>query len=557
MSVNEANPSKLEVLRQCIIDLEAENSKIKAEKAELEARDAEHLKQVMDDNAKLKARIEELEKNNGVTTKLESENAELKARVAKLEEDYRLMQNDNATMVTGPSNNSSPNFNSDTSLPKELIPEVSPASSKSSKEMEIDAFLDSVHKEKVSDEIRQRNREKKLQAQESLPIPPEEERPQVLDSDIQPCNSSTSEVSENVNLGCPISEPVIHNQKRVSGGSRSHKKKGMDEFKHELFNPSLESEISSSINHNNVTEISETARPRKVTYDNIDEASQHLAQLCDKAINAEDRANRANQEEILCWCLYWKDFRDQLDEIIRSNGGKFGEKKARSMLYDTITEQLSILRKKRSQELGLKVRVVSWDSLRKKTQRAEKNYKLFEKVGLDKIKYINSYSANSISELTDAQFQEIIDYGISLEKLSPEADHVTEISETARPEKILPEVNAPSTPQITPARADDNDLTDLKEEDFCGDEVVIASVSSASQSKPTYNRTYFRNKTLDQYPSLYREFSSENFDYYGITDETSCPLCKLDHGDEESIEGRYKTGSYFIKCEQRELEIVA
>ena len=195
MSVNEANPSELEVLRQRIIDLEAENSKIKAEKAELEARDAEHLEQVMDDNAKLKARIEELEKNNGVTTKLESENAELKARVAKLEEDYRLMQNDNATMVTDPSNNSSPNFNSDTSLPKELVPEVSPASSKSSKEMEIDAFLDSVHKEKVSDEIRQRNREKKLQAQESLPIPPEEERLQVLDSNIQPCNSSTSLLS--------------------------------------------------------------------------------------------------------------------------------------------------------------------------------------------------------------------------------------------------------------------------------------------------------------------------------------------------------------------------
>ena len=42
------------------------------------------------------------------------------------------------------------------------------------------------------------------------------------------------------------------------------------------------------------------------------------------------------------------------------------------MLYDTITEQLSILCKKRSQELGLKVRVVSRDSLHKKTQRAEK-----------------------------------------------------------------------------------------------------------------------------------------------------------------------------------------
>ena len=72
-------------------------------------------------------------------------------------------------------------------------------------------------------------------------------------------------------------------------------------------------------------------------------------------------------------------------------------------------------------------------------------------------------------------------------------------------------------------------------------------------NSPTYDRAYFRNKALDQYPNLYREFSSEKFDYYGITDETSCPLCKLDYDDEEGIEGRYEARSYFIKCEQHEL----
>src|SRR6266487_4024331 len=92
-------------------------------------------------------------------------------------------------------------------------------------------------------------------------------------------------------------------------------------------------------------------------------------------------------------------------------------------------------------------------------------------------------------------------------------------------------------------------------------DIFQASVSSASQSKPAYDHSYFCNKILDQYPNLYRECSSENFDYYGITDETSCgdyicPLCKLGHDDEE-IEGEYKAGSYFIKCEQREIEIVA
>ncbi|UZO22331.1 uncharacterized protein OCT59_014695 [Rhizophagus irregularis] len=100
----------------------------------------------------------------------------------------------------------------------------------------------------------------------------------------------------------------------------------------------LESDSPSSINYNNVNEVSETACSEKVTY-SIDEVSQHLAQLCDKAIDAEDRANQANQEEILCWCLYWKDFRDQLNEIIRSNSGKFGEKKVRSMLYDTFAKK--------------------------------------------------------------------------------------------------------------------------------------------------------------------------------------------------------------------------
>jgi len=62
---------------------------------------------------------------------------------------------------------------------------------------------------------------------------------------------------------------------------------------------------------------------------------------------------------------------------------------------------------------------------------------------------------------------------------------------------------------------------------------------------------------LDQYFNLYREFSSENFNYYRITNEKICPLCELEHDEEESLEGRYKAESYFIKCEQRKIEITA
>ena len=100
--------------------------------------------------------------------------------------------------------------------------------------------------------------------------------------------------------------------------------------------------------------------------------------------------------------------------------------------------------------------------------------------------------------------------------------------------------------------------TVLSENDQIKTEVnTSANILSESQSKPTCDRTYFQNKTLDQYPNLYREFSSKNFDYYGITDETSCSLCELGHDDEESLEGKYEAGSYFIKCEQREIEITA
>ena len=127
----------------------------------------------------------------------------------------------------------------------------------------------------------------------------------------------------------------------------------------------------------------------------------------------------------------------QLNGIIGvpKGSGKFSEKKARGLLYDSITKQLNLLRKQRSQETGLQLRDISRDSLRKKTQRAEKVYKFFEIVGLDKIKYIKSYCATSISELTNEQIQEVIDYGISLEQLPLVTDHVTKISETLCPGK--------------------------------------------------------------------------------------------------------------------------
>ncbi|CAB4437155.1 unnamed protein product [Rhizophagus irregularis] len=107
--------------------------------------------------------------------------------------------------------------------------------------------------------------------------------------------------------------------------SKSSKKMEIDAFLDEvhtslgLQGPSSQHRNAILTNASNNDNSFPTARPGKVIHDNIDETSQHLAQLCNKSIDAEDRANRANQEEILCWCLYWKDFRARLDVITRKD----------------------------------------------------------------------------------------------------------------------------------------------------------------------------------------------------------------------------------------------
>ena len=63
--------SELELLRQRISELETKNAKFEAEKAEIEARNVKLLKQVMDENVKRDARVEELElKNTELETRL-------------------------------------------------------------------------------------------------------------------------------------------------------------------------------------------------------------------------------------------------------------------------------------------------------------------------------------------------------------------------------------------------------------------------------------------------------------------------------------------------------
>jgi hypothetical protein len=117
-----------------------------------------------------------------------------------------------------------------------------------------------------------------------------------------------------------------------------------------------------------------------------------LARLFQKACRAETRATKAIQEEISCWYYYGKAYEERVDEIKNARRG-VSDQSARNQVYDDTMEHLP--------------GGFTKDTLRKKTQRAVKIYKLFRRIGVDKIKRVISYSANAISKLTAPQIRTI------------------------------------------------------------------------------------------------------------------------------------------------------
>src|ERR1051325_5523479 len=187
--------SELELSKQRITELEAENVNLRRK---LSVSDAEIAELKRRNNEFLRANKEYNERRDAENAKLRAENVEFRDRLTKVEQNQTLQNaltaNDNS------SNNNSSNFASapsanlvaeptvtqhekpsvdeemDTPLPEEPIPEeltevivstvnisvMDQCDQKSLEDKETDAFLDEEYKKKVSDEIRQRNREKKL-----------------------------------------------------------------------------------------------------------------------------------------------------------------------------------------------------------------------------------------------------------------------------------------------------------------------------------------------------------------------------------------------------------
>ncbi|GES85241.1 hypothetical protein GLOIN_2v1869616 [Rhizophagus clarus] len=470
-----------------------------SERAELKRRIAKTLRMTEEErtrrdaeNVKLRATIE----------KLKSENIEVRDRLTKVEQNQSL--NDNS------SNNSSPSF---IAILKVIMVPTNSAkrlNGKSLKEKDMDSFLLEAHKKIVSSEIKQHNKEKKLLRESAknqvLAVTSVDskltcDKKTVTNGNDQDLKLSLS-IGDNISAPSSIEDNLSYDTKMItytdSEDVPSDEMSGLIVIqpldRNQVTEQTLKHELSRPIS----SVASVKLHDKSILNNTIEGSIQRLAYWIDEAM-------RMGLKEILCLYHYSLEFEKKVKNITAD--GKTKDKTARSMIYKDMLQYLPN---------------VTLGNLQIWTHRAKNILMLFgEKgVGIDRIKLVTC-SASDISRLINTQIQNIIDYVNNKTFTNNDQSHVTSKSHDL----------SPATPQ--------------------------ASVSPISipRTKPTYDRSYFRNKTLDQYPNLYREYSSEDFDYYGITDKTlcgpsrTCPLCKLDHDDEKSIEGRYKTGSYFIKCE--------
>ncbi|CAG8695444.1 9945_t:CDS:2, partial [Acaulospora morrowiae] len=127
-----------------------------------------------------------------------------------------------------------------------------------------------------------------------------------------------------------------------------------------------------------------------------------LAHLFLKVSIEEKNAIQAKQKEISCRYSYGKRFEMGVQELMVKEN--ISEQTARKRLFQDIIKHLS---------------GITLETLRKRTQRSIKLYKLIEKIGVDKIKNIKTFSADSISKFTQPQIQIILDYFSESEKVRP------------------------------------------------------------------------------------------------------------------------------------------
>src|SRR6266496_1246472 len=260
---------------------------------------------------------------------------------------------------------------------------------------------------------------------------------------------------------------------------------------------------------------------------------------------------QAKQKEISCRYSYGKKFEKGVQEIIAKDN--VSDQTARKQLFQDIMKHLS---------------GITLETLRKRTQRAIKIYKLFEKIGIDRIKNIKSYSADSISKFTKPQIQIILDYFsgsgyADTELKKPNSYSVSKNIEKVRPKvpleksqgpvpKKLPDARVSTPPISQTSKTNQTNALEVQEQYL--DSVEVAPIHVSNSSGPVNSpvipyeaRAPYINVALKEYPYLSLYNSDRHNDAYEFKNSGLCPGCGKKH-TEGKVVGRCIKGSYYIKC---------
>ncbi|CAG8840646.1 32119_t:CDS:2 [Gigaspora margarita] len=195
-------------------------------------------------------------------------------------------------------------------------------------------------------------------------------------------------------------------------------------------------------------------------------------------------------------------------------------------------------------------------------------------VGVNNIKYITTYTANTISELTNDKIQEIID---NFSKQVPKESHESPTPEisTGAPRqnyavKILTNVSIPTESQVSdsssskPSQENDQDSELPEAEVNASTEETESRVSDSANSEtevnisnksrppisvlpndPEEKQKHVIKMVLEQFRNLSLKYSIGDNDYFDCL--VPCPLCNKDHKKENirnCIEGEWGSGDY-------------
>ncbi|GBB95533.1 hypothetical protein RclHR1_25560001 [Rhizophagus clarus] len=286
---------------------------------------------------------------------------------------------------------------------------------------------------------------------------------------------------------------------------------------------------------------------------------QNINRLYENACTAENERVKANQAEILCWRNFIIGLDNSIDEIMIKE--KVRTKKAKGLIYDFILAHNPDTKRK---------------TLYQRISRARKVYEFTEKIGIDKIKYIKTYSANSIAELSDSQIQTIVDYfsnnpntelpddqeGSIIDSEGEISGDQTDASEAVSATRA--EVSILTSPiPLTHLYLNGNSSDDSSR---IGPVAVsispVPQINESNQSRlpisilpedPEEKQKYIIGLVLEKFPYLSLNDSDECRDTFNLNSSALCPLCNGDHKVNRSIFDEIKVNGVMVSITENEL----